>query len=214
MFTCKFTRTLTLGAMLMGWATTGWSQVTVLTFEGLQDNQEIGDYYNGGGGGDYGISFMPGALALIGQAGGGGGNFAGGSSGTTIAYFVEGGSAVMNVAAGFTTGFSFYYAAFEPGTVTVYSGSNATGTVLGSFDLPRTVFGESVLGWDPIGVEFTGLAYSVSFGGAENKIGFDDITLGSAVAGGSPIPEPSTYALVLGASALLGVGLWRRRTAS
>ncbi len=42
---------------------------------------------------------------------------------------------VMNVASGFTTGFSFYYASAMAGTVTVYDGLNATGNVLATIPI-------------------------------------------------------------------------------
>ena len=44
----------------------------------------------------------------------------------------------MNVAGGFTTGFSFFYAdqVGFTGNVTVYSGANGTGSVLASLSLP------------------------------------------------------------------------------
>ena len=197
-------------ALIAGCATTAWSDVTVLTFEGIADQQEIGNYYNGGAGGDYGISFLPGALALVSETAGGYGNFEGGSSGVTIIFFLNSNSAVMNVADGFTDGFSFYYAAYQPGNVTVYDGLNATGNVLATFELQQTVFGEEIESWMPVGVNFSGTAFSVSFAGAANQIGFDDITIGSANAGGT-IPEPSTYAALLGAAALVGVWAARRR---
>ena len=45
----------------------------------------------------------------------------------------------MNVAAGFSTGFSFYYAApFDTGSVTVWSGLNGTGTLLATDILALT----------------------------------------------------------------------------
>ena len=48
----------------------------------------------------------------------------------------------------------------------------------------------------PVGVSFNGIAKSVDFGGTANQIVFDDITLGSAIAGGGgggqEVPEPFT----------------------
>ncbi|HPA18546.1 MAG TPA: autotransporter outer membrane beta-barrel domain-containing protein [Verrucomicrobiae bacterium] len=167
-------------------------QVTVLTFEGLKDLESIGEYYNGGFGGsgsgpgpDYNISFSSDALAIIDSDAGGTGNFGGEPSPSTIAFFLTG-TAIMNVPAGFDTGFSFYYSAVNnPGYVNVYSGPNGTGTLLTSLLLPITASdgGDPTGNFSPLfalGVQFNGIAQSVDFGGTVNQIGFDNITLGSA----------------------------------
>jgi len=195
----------------------------VLTFEGLQNNEPIMNYYDGGFGGDgsgpgpnYGITFGSDSLALISGANGGSGNFSGAPTMPTIAYFLSGPGDIMNVPAGFTTGFSFYYSAIVyPGTVDVYSGLNATGTLLATLALPVTPSEPGTAGcpygqycpWFPIGVTFSGTAESVNFTGTANYIGFDNITLGS----GTPVitPEPATLTLF---GTLLGLaGLVRRR---
>jgi hypothetical protein len=197
----------------------------VLTFEGLQDEETVSNYYNGGLGGNgsgpgpnYGITFESNALAIISNQNGGSGNFAGNPSGDTIVFFLSGVGDVMNVAGGFTSGFSFFYSAInDPGTVTVYSGADATGTVLATLNLPITASnaGNSVCGSDqfcpfvPFGVSFSGTAMSVDFSGTANQIGFDDITLGSSVPDSGSSPEPATYALMGGG--LLAAGLFRSR---
>src|ERR1039458_6204384 len=85
--------------------------VVTLTFEGIGDEAPVGNYYNGGAGAKYGIQFGSDSLALISLADGGSGNFDGNPSGDTILFFLSGPGDVMDVAAGFTTGFSFYYSA-------------------------------------------------------------------------------------------------------
>jgi hypothetical protein len=153
----------------------------------------IENYYNGGAdfngavGPNYGISFSPSALSLaeypnpISNTGlePGGGN---------ALIFLSQNNAFMNVAAGFTGGFSFYYAApYDPGSVTVWSGLNGTGTLLATLNLgltppgPTPNFGSG--GWVPEGVSFSGTAESVDWGGTANEITFADVTLGS----GTPI---------------------------
>src|SRR5690348_17284880 len=94
------------------------TQVPILTFEGLKDNEPINNYYNGGFGNNgsgpgpnYGITFGPDALAIISELSGGTAHASGNPSGVTTAYFLSGPGVIMNVAAGFTTGFSVYYAA-------------------------------------------------------------------------------------------------------
>jgi hypothetical protein len=182
---------------------------TVLTFEGLADQASIGDFYNGGAGGNFGIQFGADSLALIEASAGGSGNFTNPPSPVTVAFFLAGPGDVMNVAAGFTTGFSFFYAdqVGFTGTVTVWSGLDGTGTQLASLDLPPTPNPYNV--WVPMGVSFAGTAESAVFGGAANFIGFDNITLGSAIPGG--VPEPSTWAMMLIGFAGLGFAFRQSR---
>lgn len=193
----------------------------VLTFEGLQDAEQVQNFYNGGTGGNgsgpgsnFGVSFSTNALALIDTDNGGAGNFANEPSASTIVFFQLGGSVVMNVPAGFINGFSFFYTSIiSAGTVFVYDGLNAAGNQLTSLNL--VALGTDPLGGDPsgsfnrwqaVGVTFAGIARSVDFGGAAGAIGFDDITLGSAVPGVLAPPaeaggfrrqdEPDPYLLI------------------
>jgi hypothetical protein len=183
-----------LAAVLLAGSCYAQTSTVTLTFEGLQDEEPIGNYYNGGLGGlgsgpgpNYGITFGSAALAIVSQATGGSGNFSGNPSGNTTGFFLSGGGLIMNVAGGFTGGFSFYYAAaFSGGVVTVYSGANGTGTVISTLTLPVTgdkcnpLYDFSC--WTSQGVSFNGVAMSVNFSGTANQIAFDNITLGSSVA--------------------------------
>lgn len=190
----------------------------VLTFEGLQDNEPVLAYYNGGLGGfgsgpgpNYGITFGPDSLAIISGCWGGSGNFSGAPTMPTVAYFLTGPGDVMDVPAGFTTGFSFYYSAVVyPGSVNVYSGLDGTGSLLATLDLPVTPSQPGTPGcpygaywpWAPGGVTFSGTAESVVFTGSANYIGFDNITLGSATPAPA-VPEPGTLTLL--GSGLVGL---------
>jgi hypothetical protein len=190
--------------------------VIVLTFEGVGDLNSVGEFYNGGGGPDYGVSFSPETLALVDSDAGGNGSFANEPSPSTVMFFLEADEAVLNVAAGFRKGFSFFYSAAEAGSVRVYSGVNGTGSLLASLDLVAQ-FDQGCSGdptgdycnWTPVGVLFAGIARSIDFGGAANFIGFDDITFGSDKPG--VVPEPGSLALLGLGLAGLGIGRWRKR---
>lgn len=187
------------------------ANVIDLTFEGVCNLCAIGNFYNGGGGGNYGITFGPDSLGVISYTAGGSGNFTNPPSGVTVAFFLSGPGDVMDVAGGFTTGFSFYYAdqVGFTGSVTVYDGAGGTGNVLASLSLPSTPNPYNV--WVPIGVSFSGTAKSVVFSGAANYIGFDDITLGSKNPG---VPEPATWGLMLAGVGLAGGAMRARRKAA
>jgi len=171
--------------------------IIVLDFEGLGDLDDINDFYNGGtssqgySGTNYGVEFGV-ALGLIDADAGGSGNFANEPSPSTIMFFLDANQAFMNVSAGFTTGFSFYYSAFVDGAVSVYDGLNGTGNLLGTVNLPTNFNLNNCTGdptgdacnWDPIAVPFDGTAKSVVFSGSADQIGFDDVTFGSTTPGG------------------------------
>jgi len=214
---------LVLALTLVFGAVAAHAGTIVLTFEGLGDEAQVLNYYAGGfdsfgngPGPNYGITFGSDSLSIISQAAGGSGNFDGAPTMPTVLFFLTGPGDIMNVPAGFTTGFSFYYsAAFNPGSVSVYSGLDGTGSLLAMLALPvtgdGTTFGPPCSGlynfcpWDPIGVAFSGTAMSVNFSGTANQIGFDNVTLGSA----SPVPEPGT--LVMFGSGVVGLGSLLRR---
>jgi hypothetical protein len=120
----------------------------------------------------------------------------------------------MDIAAGFTTGFSFNYVSLsEPGSVSVWSGLDGTGTLLGTIDLTPNAgscpgYSAGFCPFSPIGVGFAGTAMSIEFAGVANQIVFDDVTFGSVTPG---VPEPSTWAMMM--LGLAGLGLAGRRRA-
>lgn len=154
-----------------------------LTFEGLTQNESVGDYYNGGYGYDYftglstsgpGPSFgviFSNVWAAIDADAGGDGNFGGEPSPDTAIWFQQGsGGGVMNVPGGFHGKFSFYYS--NPNgasTIYIYDDLNKTGNLIATLNLPRTPSNGAP---DPTGglsplvyaaVNFEGIAKSVSF---------------------------------------------------
>lgn len=193
------------------------AQTILLDFEGLKDTEQILNFYNGGTGSqgssgiNYGVSFSPNSLAIV--QGAPGSNIGGLPTPVTGAFFLSGSASTMNVANGFSTGFSFFYSApFQPGVVKIYDGLNATGNLLGSINLPLTPNGASVPGCNsknfcPFksadglpGLAFNGIAKSVDFGGTVNQIVFDDIKI--TLAPTTTVPEPTSVMGLIAISAL------------
>lgn len=193
----------------------------VLTFEGLQSGESVENFYNGGTGSlgssgpNVGVGFSPNTLASISSLQGGSGNFTNNPSGKTVMFFLSGSQSVMNIAAGFETGFSFYYSSISfAGSVTVFDGLNGSGSILATINLvplgSNGTPGAAFDIWEPIGIGFAGVAKSVSFAGTDNRIGFDDITFGSDTPG-AIIPLPSAGLLAMGGMLVVA---GRRRTRS
>lgn len=209
-----------LAPLAMATAMQASAAPVVLTFEGVGNLAAVNEFYNGGtdsagnAGANYGISFSNTSLGIIDEDAGGSGNFGNEPSASTVLFFLSGGAATMNVAAGFETGFSFFYTSAFTGFVNVYSGLNGTGDLLATLNLAANTGscagdpGGSYCQFDPVGVAFEGIAKSVDFGGSADRIAFDNITLGAAVPVGE-VPEPASLALLgLGA---LAFGARRRR---
>ena len=218
-----------LGAATLAFAAPAQADIVVLDFEGVGDQVAVNDFYNGGtdgagnSGTNYGINFSRTSLGIIDEDAGGSGNFANEPSASTVLFFLSGGAATMNVAAGFSTGFSFYYAgnATNTGSVRVYDGLNGSGNILATLVLQPNggncsgdPNGTPFCNFTAFGVTFDGVAKSVDFGGVANQIAFDNITLGSSTPGnpGVPgVPEPTTWAMLIAGFGLVGAAM-RRRT--
>ena len=174
----------------------------VLTFEGLQNFEQVSNYYDGGTGSlgsgpgpDYGITFSSYGLAYMrGVQSGFPNPFPGDPSPPTVlldfnnASPFGGGyptSVTMDVSGGFTQDLLFYYIAIgRAGSVTLYSGLDGTGSMLASQALAITpeAFG------GPTFVAFSGTAESVVFTGGNDQFVLDNITLSAA-----SVPEPAAW---------------------
>lgn len=206
--------------MLAATSASAFASVVTLDFEGVRNFKPVGNFYNGGAGTNYGIQFSPATLAAVDADAGGGGNFANEPSPNTVMFFLDSNNAILDVAAGFDTGFSFFYSSAKTASVNVYDGLGATGNLLATINLVAQ-YSQNCSGdptgdycnFSPIGVMFDGIAKSIDFGGTANFIAFDDITLGSETPGSvSAVPLPA--AAWLFGSALLGfAGFSKRRTA-
>ncbi len=102
------------------------SAVITLDFEGIGNECSINNFYNGGtdscgnSGTNHAIAFGPNSLAVIDADAGGSGNIGNEPTPDTAMFFLTG-SAVLNYAAGFEDGFSFFYSSVSfPATVSVY----------------------------------------------------------------------------------------------
>jgi len=206
-------RNLLLGAAFAVATASSAQAAVTLTFEGVGDYNPVGNFYAA-----QGYVFSADTLALVDADNGGNGNFANEPSSNTIMFFLNSNNAILNVAAGFDTGFSFFYTSSTAATVNVWSGLNATGTLLGSINLSaqyaNNCSGDPTGGfcnWTNAGVAFAGTAMSIDFGGTANQTGYDNITFGSAVAGGGGVPEPSVWALMISGFGMAGAMLRRRR---
>jgi hypothetical protein len=208
----------------------------VLKFEGIaphpnSNNVFVQDFYNGGtssigtSGTNFGVGFSANSLLIcLNTPGVDCSNTSRGGIGDPTSqegglFFLTGNESIMNVAAGFDTGFSFNYAARNnPGSVSVFDGLDGTGNLLATLNIPVNIPGCGApynAGFCPftgIGVGFAGIAKSVSFAGVANQIVFDDITFGSVIAGGGGVPEPATWALLIAGFGMVGGAMRRRQS--
>lgn len=161
------------------------AQQFTLNFDGMQNLEFVGQFYNGGYGGSgsgpgpaYGVTFSPDNGARVSTT------IVGGQTVlfmNNIDFNSEMEPLTMNVEGGFTGQFSFQYAtpnSSPAGSVTIYDGPDGTGNVLATASLPG-MSGSPLYNASsnpPVVLQFTGTARSVRFvlrGGAAD---LDNIT--------------------------------------
>lgn len=217
-FRTRFARLGLFAALSLGTSMLAHADI-VLTFEGVGDSIAVENYYNGGAGGNLGIAFASSAVTLVDWDAGGIGNIANEPSANTVMFFLSGSNAYMNVASGFTNGFSFFYSSASAASVNVYDGLDGTGNVLATLNLANqynlNCSGDpngQFCNWTPVGVTFTGTAKSVGFSGAASIAAFDDVTIGNSIPGNPVmVPEPSAIAIAGFGFALACFGSKRRK---
>ena len=180
-----------------------------LDFEGTSSFQSIADFYSGGtdangaSGTNYGASFGLDALGLQNDALGP--YFSNAPSGAAIMTAV-GADAALNVAQGFASSVSFAYSSLAAASVSLYSGLNGTGDLLGTISLAANAQNgcsdSPLCYWSSTTFLFSGIAKSIQFGGAANVAGFDNVTF-------APVPVPAAGWLMMSGIGL--VAAWRRR---
>jgi hypothetical protein len=219
----------TLLAFSLAVASTASATVVDLTFEGIPftngNTGPIGNYYNGGAGPNYGITFSPNSIVLcyntptVSCSNTSRGGFGDPHSQTEGLDFADTNPAYLTDAAGFTTGFSLFYSspfgtAVGGEGLEVFSGPDGTGSLLASLTLTDTPNGACNFSYsqgaeycpfEPLGVSFSGVAESIVFTGRPDFAEYDDITFGSVTPGptSSNTPEPSSFILLFtGAGAI------------
>ena len=200
------------------------SQAAVtLDFEGASGFASINNFYSGGtdstgiaGSNNFGVSFADSLQALQNDGLGGGVNGAYFSNAPTPGTVMFAPSALdvlttpafMNIAAG-TFSLSFFYSSDAAAVVNVYSGLNGSG-LLGSIKLAAnaslgctdTAFCNfQSVSWAPTATAIKSVDFSANAG----AVAFDNITV-------SPVPEPTSMALMLAGMAGLAVVARRRKT--
>ena len=226
-------KALLAGAAMVALPAAANAAVVSLNFEGVNatypsNYANVLGFYNGGtssdgtSGTNYGIAFSDNALAIclnsqvVTCSNTSRGGLGDPNSQKGGLFFLTGSETFMNVAAGFTTGFSFNYVSYsQPGSVSVYDDLNGTGNLLATINLSPNAgscpgYNAGFCPFSGIGVTFAGTAKSVSFAGVANQIVFDDVTFGSSKPGNGGVPEPAAWAMMLAGFGLVGSAMRRR----
>jgi hypothetical protein len=181
-------------------AAPAYSATVTLDFEGTSSFASVADFYSG-----LDVSFGLDALGISNDAAG---PYFSNAPTPGAVMTAVGPSAAMNVAHGFKGSASFFYSATENTSVSVYSGLDGTGDLLGTVNLVANAQNGGCSDspfcfWSLATLDFAGVAQSLQFGSAASVAGFDNVTFTSAV------PLPAAAWLMM--SALGGLGAFARR---
>ncbi|MBO9686313.1 MAG: PEP-CTERM sorting domain-containing protein [Mitsuaria chitosanitabida] len=184
------------------------ANVVTIDFDGPTSFGPVADYYA-----SKGVVFSEGALALSndGMADTPSGNYYSNAPTMGGVMFTFDVPAYLNFAQGFAGEVSLFYsaAAALAGGISVYSGLNGTGSLLGSFDFSANANAgcadSTFCHWDRIALGFAGTGHSIAFSNG-TSVAFDNVSLNA-------VPEPESYALMLAGLAALGVVARRQRKA-
>ena len=220
-----FVRRVTWGLAICGITASLLPAATIFTFSGLQDREQVLDFYAGGAGSlgsryaDYGVRFLSGAFVAIDSDVGGSGNFANAPSPFGVVYSSTG-LVSFNVAAGFLEALSFYYVTYgggPSGSVGIFGEANGGGAQLGSATLlaPNRICPGDPQGgfngcWTSVTIPFTGTAKSVVFQVPAFSFALDNIGLTLPRFETSNLvgtPESGSWVLV----GPVGAWLWARK---
>lgn len=222
----RFTAVLAAGLIS---ASPAFATNITIDFEGPTSFTSIDQYDNGGtdqggllSGPNLGVSFGLDALEVKNGDGlgtGVNGTYYSNAPSPVGVMTPVGAAAVMNVLVGF--GFigeaSFYYSSTAGTSVSIFSGLDGTGSLLGSFSLANNAQSNGCndspyCNWSQVTLAFNGVAKSIAFGDAANVASFDNVTVNA-------VPEPGSLALLTFGLAGMGVSarsgrLARRKQAS
>ncbi len=177
------------------------AEAITLNFEGLQDNERIQNFYNGGtgdngsSGTNFGVSFAgtgnTGPTAQI-EGIGGPQSFSGEPSPPTV-MFTTGNNNYLNVASGFITNLSFSFgnSSNQTATIRIFDGLNGTGNQLNFATLFQNNPTNTINTFNTFSLNFGGIAKSVFFDVTSNNVAFDNINLTLANTS-TAVPEPFT----------------------
>ncbi|HKE92884.1 MAG TPA: VPLPA-CTERM sorting domain-containing protein [Povalibacter sp.] len=179
-------------------AVPAFADPVTLDFEGAPSFASVDNFYGGGAGTNVGVLFGGDALAFVNDELGP--YFSNAPTPGTIMAPV-GADAAMNVLAGFTGTASLFYSSTAATTVSIFSGLNGTGDLLGTFELAANAQNGCLdsprCHWDFASLAFAGTAQSIQFGSAwsaDPEIGtlaaFDNISV-------APVPLPAAVWLLL-----------------
>ena len=211
----KFFKTIATLALIAAAIPAVAAQRTI-DFEGTGSFGSILEFYNGGTdaagntGTNYGVSFSESATGLSNDVLNT--YFSNAPTPGTV-MFAPDSAAFMNVAGGFTVSVSLYYSSdvAASNAINIYSGLNGAGDLLGSLSLNNNAqtgcTDTSFCNFELSTVTFSGTGKSIRFDGAAGHTAFDNVTFDNAAV--APVPEPTTYALMM--LGLAGIGLVARR---